>query len=270
MNTLSAFVWNVSPELVNMSLGPLHIRLAWYGLLFVSGFVVAYNIMQRIFRKEGKPIEDVDTLTLYMIAGTVIGMRLGHVLFYDPAYYAENLLEVLQIWKGGYASHGAVIGISTAIWLYSRSRPKQPFLWMADRIALVSTFAGVCIRIGNFFNQEMIGNPTDVPWAIIFPLRDMIPRHPAQLYEALCYAVTFGILLFVYHKYGERTPRGRLLGIFFIMVFGARFVVEFLKKNQVSFEDALLLNMGQMLSIPLIILGIFFLIRSFQAEQPIV
>jgi phosphatidylglycerol---prolipoprotein diacylglyceryl transferase len=262
MAFLSAFVWNVSPEIINVELGPLHIRLAWYGLLFVSGFVVGYNVMQWVFRRERKPVEDIDTLTLYMIAGTVIGMRLGHVLFYDPAYYAQNLLEIIQIWKGGYASHGAVVGISLALWLYTRSRPHQPFLWMIDRIALVTAFAAICIRVGNFFNQEMIGTPTNLPWAVVFPLRDMVPRHPAQIYEALLYAFTFGVLLYLYRKQGERTPHGQLLGVFFMMIFGARLAVEFLKKNQVEFEDALILNMGQILSIPLILLGAYLLLRA--------
>ncbi len=259
---LAEIVWTVSPEIINLQLGPLHIRLAWYGLLFVSGFVVGYNVIQWVFRREQKPIEDVDTLTLYMITSTVVGMRLGHVLFYDPAYYAQHLIEVFQIWKGGYASHGAVISIMIAIWLYTRSRPQQPFLWMIDRIAMVTAFAAICIRVGNFFNQEMIGTPTNVAWAVVFTLRDSVPRHPAQLYEALCYALTFGVLLYLYRKQGERTPHGQLLGIFFIMVFGARFAVEFVKKNQVEFEDALLLNMGQILSIPLILLGAYLLIRS--------
>jgi phosphatidylglycerol---prolipoprotein diacylglyceryl transferase len=256
--TLASIPWDVKPEI--FSVGPVTIR--WYGLLFASGFFVGYQLMSRMFVREHRPISDLEPLTLTMIAGTVIGMRLGHCLFYQPDYYLANPLEILQIWKGGYASHGAVIGISTALWLYARKRPNQPFLWIIDRIAIVTALAAVLIRTGNFFNHEMIGRETTLPWGMQFKYaqslteaEQLLPRHPSQLYEAACYLATFFLLRFLYNRYDAKTPNGLLLGVFFVCIFAARFFVEFTKENQVAFENTLPLNMGQILSIPLVLLG---------------
>ncbi|MCS6808766.1 MAG: prolipoprotein diacylglyceryl transferase [Bacteroidota bacterium] len=262
---LAAILWDVKPEIV--SIGPITIR--WYGILFSSGFLLGYIMMSRMFIREGRPLSDMEPLTLYMIGGTVIGMRLGHCLFYQPDYYLAHPIEILEIWKGGYASHGAVVGISIALWLYSRSRPNQPFLWIIDRIAIVVALAGCLIRIGNFFNHEMIGHQTSLPWAVIFAQRDSIPRHPSQLYEALCYLATFLLMRFLYQRYDARAPYGLLLGVFFVCVFGARFLIEFTKENQVAFEQGLPLNMGQILSVPLIILGGLLIWRAQRQPQAV-
>lgn len=258
MELFSAIIWNVQPEI--FTVGGFSPR--WYGVLFSSGFFLGYILMSRMFIREHRPVTDMEPLTLSMIAGTIIGMRLGHCLFYQPDYYLANPLEILQIWKGGYASHGAVIGISAALWLYSRNRPKQPFLWIIDRIAIVAALAAVMIRTGNFFNHEMIGKTTDAAWGVVFTLRDLLPRHPSQLYEAALYLMTFLLMRFIYNRYDARTPNGLLLGVFFICIFGARFLVEFSKENQVAFENSLPLNMGQILSIPLVALGLFLVWRA--------
>lgn len=258
--SIAAITWDVKPEL--LSFGAITIR--WYGLFFSSGFFFGYILMSRMFVREYRPIADMEPLTFYMIGGTILGMRLGHCLFYQPDYYLANPLEILQIWKGGYASHGAVVGISLALWLYSRKRPAQPFLWIIDRIAIVAALAAFLIRVGNFFNHEMIGHPSDLPWAVIFTQRDLVPRHPSQLYEALCYLCTFFLMHFIYNRYDAKTPNGLLLGVFFICIFGARFVIEFTKENQVAFENGLPINMGQILSVPLVALGVFLLWQALR------
>ncbi|MFY8001430.1 MAG: prolipoprotein diacylglyceryl transferase [Candidatus Kapaibacteriota bacterium] len=258
MELFSAIIWNVQPEI--FTVGGFSPR--WYGVFFSSAFFFGYLLMSRMFVREHRPITDLEPLMLTMIAATIIGMRLGHCLFYQPDYYLANPLEIFQIWKGGYASHGAVIGIPIALWLYSRNRPKQPFLWIIDRIAILTALAGILIRTGNFFNHEMIGKATDLPWAVVFTLRDLIPRHPSQLYEALCYLATFFLMRFIYNRYDARTPNGLLLGVFFFCIFSARFLVEFSKENQVAFENNLPINMGQILSLPLIALGVFLVWRG--------
>lgn len=261
---VAAITWDVKPEM--LTIGSITIR--WYGLLFSSGFFLGYILMSRMFVREYRPLTDMEPLTFYMIGGTIIGMRLGHCLFYQPDYYLANPLEILQIWKGGYASHGAVVGISIALWLYARNRPAQPFLWIIDRIAIVTALAAFLIRVGNFFNHEMIGHQTDVMWGVIFTQRDLLPRHPSQLYEALCYICTFILMRVIYSRYDAKTPNGLLLGVFFICIFSARFVIEFTKENQVAFESALPINMGQILSLPLVALGGWLLWRAL--KNPII
>jgi prolipoprotein diacylglyceryl transferase len=258
---LAVITWDVKPE-IGISIGPFYPR--WYGLLFASGFLIGYQLMSRMMQRERRPVSDMEPLTLMMIAGTIIGMRLGHCLFYDPGYYLPRPLEILKIWEGGYASHGAVIGISVALWLYSRKRPQQPFLWIIDRIAITVALAAFLIRTGNFFNHEMIGKPTTVPWAVVFTLKDALPRHPSQLYEAFCYLAIFFSMRFLYNRYNATPPAGLLLGFFFVTVFGARFVIEFTKENQVLFEQLLPINMGQILSIPLVLLGAWLVWRALR------
>jgi len=254
--------WNVSPEI--FSIGPITIR--WYGLLFASAFLVGFQIMTKIFKNEKKNLDDLNDLVWYMILGTVIGARLGHCLFYNPSYYLSHPLEILQVWKGGLASHGAAIGILIAIYLYSKKKKDQPFLWVMDRVVITVALGGSFIRLGNLFNSEIIGKPTDLPWGFKFVRAHvadpLTPRHPAQLYESIAYLITFFVLYKIYNSKKGKIPQGYLFGLFLIIVFGFRFLVEFIKENQTYFEEGMLLNMGQILSIPLIILGIYLFLKS--------
>jgi prolipoprotein diacylglyceryl transferase len=260
---LLAFIeWSVSPEIFH--LGPLSIR--WYGLLFAMAFVVGYILMTRIFKKEGRDQADLDQLSVYMIFGTVIGARLGHCLFYNPVYYLSNPIEILKVWEGGLASHGAAIGILIAIYLFSKKKKNYTMLWTLDRIVIVVALAGSFIRLGNLFNSEIIGKPANVSWAFIFTSVDNVPRHPTQLYESIAYFIIFLILLFIYAKGFEKNKSGLLFGLFLVFVFTFRFFVEFLKENQSGFEAGMALNMGQLLSIPFVIAGFIFIARSFKPK----
>ncbi|GAB3174627.1 prolipoprotein diacylglyceryl transferase [Telluribacter humicola] len=264
-------IWNASPELFTIpeigGFGPFIVR--WYGLLFAAAFLIGQQIMIHIFKKEGKPLEDIDTLTLVMVISTVMGARLGHFLFYEPEVFFTRPLEVILPPYAGLASHGAIIGIMTGLWLYSRSRKAtgQSFLWVTDRIVILVALAGAFIRFGNLMNHEIVGRPTDLPWGFVFMRNTeyvQIPRHPAQLYESITCLLLFFILLWYWNRNKSQTPAGSMLGIFLIWIFTLRFFYEFLKENQVSFEDNLALNMGQILSIPAVLLGIYFLWQSRQ------
>ncbi len=271
---LSFITWDVSPEIFTIpeiaGIGPIPVR--WYGLLFALGFIIGQQIMIHIFRKESKPMADIDTLTLYMLFSTVLGARIGHFLFYEPSVLIKNPLEVIMPPFAGLASHGAVIGILTGLWLYSRTREKsgQTFFWVADRIAITVALGGAFIRMGNLMNSEIIGKQTSVSWGFIF-LRNheysTVPRHPTAIYETLAYLTLFFIMCWIWNKYKEKTPGGLLVGIFMVWVFTARFIIEFFKENQVAFEDDLTFNMGQNLSIPPILLGIWFISRAFKQQK---
>ncbi len=260
-------IWDVNPEIFHI--GSFSIR--WYGLLFALGFLIGMQIMTYVFKKENKPVEDTDSLLIYMVLATILGARFGHYLFYEPETLLRNPLSVITPPFSGLASHGATIGILTGLWLYSRRQASwatgQTFLWVTDRIVITVALGGACIRFGNLMNSEIVGRPTDVPWAFIFmnnPEYDKIPRHPAQLYESLSCLVLFFVLLWFWNRYKERTPRGSMLGIFLIWVFGLRFFYEYLKENQVPFENNLALNVGQLLSIPAVLLGVYFLVRAYR------
>jgi phosphatidylglycerol---prolipoprotein diacylglyceryl transferase len=266
---LSYIMWDVSPEIFTIpeiaGFGPFPVR--WYGLLFAAGFLVGQQIMIYIFKKEGKSLEDIDSLTLYMVLSTVIGARVGHFLFYEPEVLFKNPLEVILPPYAGLASHGAIIGIVTGLWLYSRSRKGtgQTFFWVADRMVITIALGGAFIRFGNLMNSEIVGKPSDVAWAFIFRHNiefTQIPRHPAQLYESIsCFILAF-ILFAIWNKYKAATPRGLMVGVFFVWVFTLRFLYEFLKENQEAFEANYALNMGQILSIPAVLLGLYFIIQS--------
>jgi len=247
--------WNISPTI--FSLGPISVR--WYGLLFAMSFVVGYFIMLRIFQKENLPEALLDKLSMYMLIATVVGARLGHVLFYEPAAYLAHPLDILKIWQGGLASHGAAIGIPLALYLFSR-KTHHPFFWVIDRIVIVVALSGFFIRTGNLFNSEIYGNITNLPWGFIFERAgETLPHHPTQIYEGLSYLGIFFFLLWFYYKKDGKPRPGLLFGFFLIGVFGFRFIVEFIKEPQVAFESSMTLNMGQLLSIPLIIAGIVIL-----------
>jgi prolipoprotein diacylglyceryltransferase len=320
--------------------------------------LISQQILYYIFKKEGKPEKDVDTLTIYMVIATVIGARLGHVLFYEPERYLSNPLDIIKIWEGGLASHGAGVGIFIALWLYARKKlAGQNYLQTLDRIAILVALTGALIRLGNFYNSEIIGKPTYSDSGVVFarnvsevlksdesvekisyvqrdtaanadgyqPIKILlefkqdahntandieqymegrvnsflsynpyvrehinqpgyinytlsqdesgkhyaiintyaIPRYPAQLYVSISCFILFIALLLIWNKHKDKLAEGRLFGIFLTVCFGLRFFYEFLKENQVDFEESLPLNMGQMLSIPLVLFGIYILIRSY-------
>jgi len=254
--------WNVSPEI--FSVGFLHIR--WYGLLFAGSFLVGLFLMSKIFKKENKSEEDLNDLVWYMILGTVIGARLGHCLFYNPAYYLSHPMDILMVWKGGLASHGAAVGILSAIYFYSKNKKGQSYLWVLDRVVITVALGGSMIRLGNLFNSKIIGKPTDGSWGFIFEraqvINPLIPRHPAQIYESVAYFLIFLILYSIYKKYDGKLNEGFLSGLMMILVFTFRFIVEFFKEVQEPFEIGMKLDMGQILSIPIILLGIYLIIRS--------
>jgi phosphatidylglycerol---prolipoprotein diacylglyceryl transferase len=365
MQVLSYIIWNASPDIFSLPIKfwifDFTLTLRWYGLLFALGFLISQQILYYIFKKEGKPEKDVDNLNIYMVVATVIGARLGHVLFYEPERYLSNPLDIIKIWEGGLASHGATVGILFALWLYSRKKlVGQNYLQTLDRIVILVALTGALIRFGNFMNSEIIGKPTLSDSGVVFarnvtevltndgsvanvsyveqdtasnaegyrPVKILlefekgqvntlenymqymdnrvdtylsynpyvrehisqtgtdyelsqddagttyaiistyaIPRHPAQLYESISCVFLFAFLFWLWTKHKEKLPEGRLFSIFLIVCFGLRFVYEFLKENQVDFENSLPLNMGQLLSIPLVLLGIFMLIRSFRKEK---
>ena len=370
MSILNFILWNGSPEI--FSYGSFSLR--WYGLFFALGFLISQQFMYYFYKQEGKPEKDVDTLTIYMVIATILGARLGHVIFYQPEIITENPLGIFLPFEfspfrftglQGLASHGAAFGILFALWLYSRKKkPGQTFLQVVDRIVIVVALTGALIRLGNYFNSEIIGLPTTKPWGVVFVNKftdtitdprvdregivesvvikknDSIPeinssnvpvniylffkkgvapeqarsftditarnvltnnlteffaanqgnttsngqiledgnagsristygiaRHPAQLYESISCVILFLLLFWIWSRYKEKLPAGRLLGIFLIWCFGLRFFFEFIKENQESFEEGMLLNMGQILSIPLVIAGIFILLMSYRKRS---
>ena len=372
MALFSYIIWNGRPEIFSFE----SFELRWYGLFFALGFLISQQILYYIYRKEGKPESDVDTLTIYMVVATIVGARLGHVIFYQPEIIWEEPLGIFLPFEfspfkftglQGLASHGGAIGILFAIWLYSRKKkPGQNYFQVVDRIVILVALTGALIRLGNFFNSEIIGVPTDSPIGVVFAnsltesleekafdpqgivesvvyrkndslpsvengrepiliyiffeagtqeqsarslleftVKDLlanrlyehfeegpgrlqyqmttqkdgrlaaristlgISRHPAQMYESISCVLLFILLFAIWHRYRENLPTGRLFGIFLIVCFGLRFLYEFLKENQVSFEDKLAINMGQILSIPLVVAGIFVLAYSYRKkDQP--
>ena len=361
MPLLNYIVWDPNKEIFRIPFNDHPI--VWYGLLFAMGFIIGQQIMFHIFTSEGKPKQDVETLTLYMVIATVIGARLGHCLFYDPIFYLQNPLEILKVWEGGLASHGAAIGILTGIYVYSKKKAGQSYLWVVDRVVIIVALAGSFIRFGNFINSEIVGLPTDSSNGVVFarvleeateadqyvlnaeaskapsqadtlqlhaPLQlrlefdagisqtdvegymsnrlpnilnslasrsephfkyssdellnyrtvpaagsglvalvivEGIPRHPAQLYESISSMLLFILLFYLWSRKKEETPEGLIFSIFLIILFGLRFFYEFFKENQEAFEDDIPLNMGQWLSIPLIIVGIYLIFRVIKQKN---
>jgi prolipoprotein diacylglyceryl transferase len=253
--------WDVSK--IIFTLGSFQLR--WYGLLFGLGFVAAYLVLKRIFTKEGTKIELLDALTMYIALATIIGARLGHILFYEPSYYFNNPIEILKVWRGGLASHGAAIAIITAMVIFAR-KFKLNLWWLADRLAIAIPLVAMFVRLGNLMNSEIFGRPTNVPWAFIYKNINNIPRHPSQLYEAISYFIIFITCLFVF-KNKSKFGNGFVAGFMLASLFTARFIIEFFKDIQVDFEKKLTIDMGQILSIPLIMLGIAFMIISIKQKK---
>lgn len=242
-------------------LGPIAIR--WYGLMFAASFLIGYYIGSKTFEHAGKPPMYADVMFIYLIIATVFGARFGHVFFYDFDYYIRNLHEVFYFWQGGLASHGAVIGVLTALWLFSRKYKDCSFLWLTDRIALPFALGGMFVRIGNFFNSEILGRATDVPWAVVFTSEDMLARHPAMLYEAILCLFLFVILAMMYKQYKNSPPEGSLTAVFMIVLFIGRFLIEYTKERQPGFDETLtFLSMGQILSIPFVLIGIWLVVSK--------
>jgi prolipoprotein diacylglyceryl transferase len=270
---LSAIVWDVDSTII--TIGSFELR--WYGLCFAAGFLIGYQIMDRVFKFENKPEKDLDSLLLTMILSIVLGARVGHYVFYEGSKFFDApfgfLWDMLIPPYMGLASHGAAFGVLLGLFIYANRNKQYTYLWLTDRLVITAALGGAFIRFGNLMNSEIVGIPTSVPWAFTFMQNNefaKIPRHPSQLYESLSCLVLFFILFFLYEKYKAATPRGLLTGIFFAWIFGLRFFYEFLKENQVSFEEGMALNMGQWLSIPLTAFGLFFFFRALKnGKEPI-
>lgn len=292
---LNFITWNLNP--VAFAIGSLEVR--WYGILWALGFLLGYLVMDKIYKKERMPEGSLDSLLIYMLVSTVVGARLGHCLFYEPNYYLSRPLEMLKIWEGGLASHGGAIGILIGLLLYVRRFNKSTnkkkgdktpitYLWILDRVVIPVCLVGALIRVGNVCNHEIYGTPTSLPWGFVFlrgqeqfcgtfdqyvectsqsccPPEKWLPCHPTGLYEALFCLLTMGLLLYLYYKKeaGDRHP-GLLFGLFLVIIFTSRILIEFLKNVQVSFETNMTLDMGQWLSIPFVLTGIVMIIRAYK------
>ncbi|WMJ73187.1 prolipoprotein diacylglyceryl transferase [Cytophagaceae bacterium ABcell3] len=266
--------WDIQPEIFNI----LGFPVRYYGLLFVTGLILSVYVMKWIFRKEHIPAEHLDKLTLYSIIGIIAGARLGHCLFYEPEYFLANPLEMfLPIQKtpegvyffsgfSGLASHGGGLGVLIALLFYSY-KTKQPLIKTLDYMAIAAPLACVFIRMANLVNSEIIGYPTTKPWAFVFLQVDNQPRHPAQLYEAICYLMIFWLLLYLYRTANQKLGNGFFFGLCLSLIFISRFLIEFVKERQVAFEENLLLDLGQILSIPYIIAGAVFIIISLIKQK---
>ncbi|HKM44829.1 MAG TPA: prolipoprotein diacylglyceryl transferase [Dysgonamonadaceae bacterium] len=275
---LSYVTWHVDPELFTV----LGREIRWYGLLWVIGLIVAVIIVQRIFDKEKLPEKWFDSLFVYMILGIILGARLGHCLFYEPVYYLSNPLEILKIWEGGLASHGGVIGIIIAVWLYSKKVTKKSMLWTFDRVIVPTGFTAAFIRLGNLMNHEIYGGPTTEPWGFRFienisywkagaaPIYTD-PSHPTQIYEAIIYLIVFAVTMYMFFKTNAKYKQGLTLGVAMIMIFLSRFFIEYLKNVQVDSEEVLRQNtgliLGQWLSIPFVLWGVWLVWNALKKSK---
>lgn len=271
MTDILAIIWNANPELFHI--GGVAVR--WYSLLFVSGFILGFFIFQWFFKREKLDPRLLDSLFVTLIVGTIVGARLGHCLFYQPDYYLgswEGFLEIFMPWKGGLASHGGTIALFIAMWWFAHKYGKRhgfDFVWLVDHLSIAVCFAATFIRLGNLFNSEIYGGVTNLPWGFVFVRNEETePHHPTQLYEALSYLILGLVLLTIYKYRSEKTWRGTFIGLFLIGCFGSRFLIEFIKNDQVDFEAGMALNMGQILSIPFVLLGIGFLVYAYKKKLP--
>ena len=266
--------WN--PDIVALDLGFIAIR--WYSLCWAIGLVSVFLLMHKLYRQQKISEEQFDPMFMYCFLGILIGARLGHCLFYEPGYYLSHPIEMLLPFRNvpgkgwtftgyeGLASHGGTLGLMIALWLYAK-HVKLRFLHVLDNVAIVTPVCACAIRLGNLMNSEIIGRPTDLPWAFIFERVDMLPRHPGQLYEAICYAIFFGIHWFFYRRYPQKVGSGFFFGLCLFLIFTSRIFIEYTKENQEAFEEGMLLNMGQLLSIPFVVLGLYWMFRSSSAAE---
>ncbi len=264
-------VWDLDPKIFNQIE-----FLRWYGLCWVVGIFIGYQLLLSIYKAEGIPDVEVDRLATYVMLGAIIGARLGHVLFYDPQYYWQHPIEILPIsieptftftGLAGLASHGGIFGALLALFLYQRKFTKS-YWWLLDRLTISGTLLGGFIRLGNLMNSEIVGLPTNLPWAFVFIRIDQTPRHPTQLYEALFYLLLGVALYLIWRKGKFANNKGFIFGLGITLIFFQRFLVEYVKENQVGFEEGLILNMGQILSIPLFLIGLVVVVWSLKSKKP--
>ena len=252
---ISYITWDVNPNIIES-----FVTIRWYGLMFAIGFWIGFNIVQRMFRHEGAPEKWLGWLLMWTVAGTVIGARLGHVFFYEWDYYSQHLSKIPAIWEGGLASHGGAIGVIIGVLCFSWFNSKRSPLWTFDRLVIPIALVGALIRFGNLMNSEIYGHYTDLPWGFIFVRNnEVLPAHPTQIYEALCYLALFGLLMWMYWKRNAECRPGLIFGVFLTVLFSCRFLVEFVKNNQVAREADMAINIGQQLSIPFIVAGLAFI-----------
>ena len=276
--TLLSIDWTTDPAI--FFIGSKEIR--WYALMFLIGFFIGYKIVQRMWKREKLNPQWLDPLLFYTFFGMLIGARLGHCLFYAPGYYLSHPLDILKTWEGGLASHGGVLGIIVSIYIFSKRVSHKSMMWTFDKLVTPTGLVAALIRFGNLLNHEVYGHPTDVPWGFRF-IKNIhawqqgaapvfsAPSHPTQLYEALCYLLTFVLCMWLYFKKDAWKKEGLIFGIFMICIFTARFFIEFLKNTQEQFEEGMLLNMGQLLSIPFVLAGIYFVWKAYhQKEEKII
>lgn len=267
LQTLS-IVWDFDPVMI--SLGSFEIR--YYGLMWAIAILLAAKFFDNFVKREGLPEQVSESIFLYGTLGTILGSRLGHCLFYDPDFYLSHPWEIITGFRdGGMASHGAAIGILVGLWLFSRKN-KLPYIWSLDRIMVGVAIGGAVVRFGNLFNSEIFGTPTSLPWGFEFVrsakwVREFAPAavHPTQIYEALCYVITFIVLVVLYYRYdmARRRP-GLMFGVGLVGIFVTRFLIESIKVNQEAFEEGMALNMGQWLSVPFILLAGVMIYRALR------
>lgn len=265
--------WNINPEIFRIG----GFALRYYSIMFALAFYFSYLVLSKVYIKENVSINLLNKLAIFVFIGTLAGARLGHTLFYEFGYYKHHLLEMILPFRidsngkfeltgyQGLASHGGAIGIIVAVAWYCR-KYKQSFLWVLDRLVIVVALSAFFIRIGNLLNSEIIGKPTNVAWAFIFERVDLIPRHPAQLYEAISYLIIFSILWLLYKKKIQKVQQGFVFGCFLILLFSVRFLLEFVKENQEAFENTLPFNMGQILSVPFVLIGLYLMLLKSKQE----
>lgn len=274
-NMLLYINWHVNPVIFHIG----NFALRWYSILFISGFILGWFIFRWFFKREQLPETLLDPLLYALLLGTIVGARLGHCLFYQPEYYLgswEGFKEIFMPWKGGLASHGGTLVLIFAMLWYAHHYGRKynfDFLWLCDRLCIATCFAAAFIRFGNLFNSEIYGDVTSLPWGFVFQLRgETLPKHPTQLYEAFSYIILGVILFAMYKKRMPKLKRGMLFGIFFTVLFGMRFLIEYIKEPQVGFENEMIanmgMNMGQLLSIPFILLGIAIFLYALIKGKP--
>ena len=263
---LNYIVWDVNPELIDS-----FISLRWYSLMFLIGFLVGYKIVEKMFKHEGAPEKWLGSLLLWVMVGTIVGARLGHVFFYAWDYYSQHPIEILYTWEGGLASHGGAIGVLLAVLAFSKFTAKRSALWTFDKLVVAVAMVAGLIRLGNLFNSEIFGHATDLPWGFMFvnspewhAMYAGQACHHTQIYEALCYFALFALLMWMYWKKDAQTRPGLLFGTFLVGTFLTRFCIEFIKNDQVDFEATMALNMGQWLSIPFVLAGIGLIIYAMR------